>query len=145
MKIMDELSLSPKYVMRKGNHIIYFKDSESIEDFLAYIGAQNSSLYMIGIKIEKDVKNTVNRKLNFELCNIEKTVNASNRQIESILKIKNTVGLNSLPDNLREIAELRLENPETSLSELVELYEGSISKSGMKHRIDRIMEISDNL
>ena len=145
MKIMDELSLSPKYVMRKGNHIIYFKDSESIEDFLAYIGAQNSSLYMIGVKIEKDVKNTVNRKLNFELCNIEKTVNASNRQIESILKIKNTVGLNSLPDNLREIAELRLENPETSLSELVELYEGSISKSGMKHRIDKIMEISDNL
>ncbi len=115
MKIMDELSLSPKYVMRKGNHIIYFKDSESIEDFLAYIGAQNSSLYLIGIKIEKDVKNSVNRKLNFELCNIEKTVNASNRQIECILNIKNTVGLKALPENLRRIAELRLDNPEASL------------------------------
>lgn len=145
MKIMDELSLSPKYVTRKGNHIIYFKDSESIEDFLAYIGAQNSSLYMIGVKIEKDVKNTVNRKLNFEICNIEKTVNAANRQIDCILKIKNTVGLTALPDNLRSVAVLRLNNPETSLSELVDLYDGDISKSGIKHRIDKIIEFSENL
>ncbi len=145
MKIMDELSLSPKYVMRKGNHIIYFKDSESIEDFLAYIGAQNSSLYMIGVKIEKDVKNTVNRKINFELCNMEKTLDASKKQIESIEYIKNTIGINALPENLRAIALLRLENPDSSLSELVELYDGDISRSGMKHRIDKIMEYSEKV
>ena len=127
------------------NHIIYFKDSESIEDFLAYIGAQNSSLYMIGVKIEKDVKNTVNRKINFELCNMEKTLDASKKQIESIEYIKNTIGINALPENLRAIALLRLENPDSSLSELVELYDGDISRSGMKHRIDKIMEYSEKV
>ncbi len=84
IKFMDELNLNPKYIVRKGNHVIYFKDSESIEDILAIIGAQDASLYLMGIKIEKDVKNKVNRRLNFEISNINKTVNAAKQQVEAI-------------------------------------------------------------
>lgn len=145
IKIMGELELFPKYVKRKGNHIVYFKDSESIEDFLAYIGAQNASLYLMNIKIEKDVKNSVNRKLNFELCNIEKTVSASQKQVEAITHIKATTGLSILPDNLRAIAKLRIDNPEASLNDLVSLYSEDISRSGIKHRLDKICEISESL
>ena len=86
MKLLDELNLNPKYIIRKGNHVIYFKDSESIEDVLAIIGAQEASLYVMNVKIEKDVKNKINRIVNFELSNIGKTIGASNIQIEAILK-----------------------------------------------------------
>ncbi len=84
MKLLDELNLNPKYIIRKGNHVIYFKDSESIEDVLAIIGAQEASLYVMNVKIEKDVKNKINRIVNFELSNIGKTIGASNIQIEAI-------------------------------------------------------------
>ena len=142
---MDELSLSPKYIVRKGNHIIYFKDSESIEDILAIIGAQSASLHVMGIKIEKDVKNTVNRRLNFEMSNINKTVNAANQQVEAIELIEKHMGISSLPDNLRELAQLRLDNPEASLSELEKLLSEPISRSGINHRLSRIVKIVEKI
>ncbi len=145
MKIMSELNLSPKYVMRKGNHIVYFKDSESIEDFLAYIGAPNASLYLMNVKIEKDVKNKINRQINNDMYNIEKTISAAEKQIEAIEFIKGTAGLGVLNDGLKKLAKLRLENPEASLTELQKLFDESISRSGIKHRLDKIIEISDNL
>ena len=145
MKFMDELELKPKYIVRKGNHVIYFKDSESIEDILAIIGAQDASLYVMGIKIEKDVKNKVNRKLNFEMSNINKTVDAANIQMEAIEYIDKNAGLSSLPDNLKKIAELRLEYPEASLSELGKLLDEPISRSGINHRLGRIVKIAESL
>ncbi len=145
MKIINELNLEPKYVMRKGNHIVYFKDSESIEDFLAYIGAQNASLYIMSVKIEKDIKNKVNRKLNFEYHNMDKTLSASRRQVEAIKYIKSTAGLAILPDSLRELAVLRLDNPDAPLSELALMLENPVSKSGIKHRLDKIVETADKL
>lgn len=145
IKIMSELDLNPKYVMRKGNHIVYFKDSENIEDFLAHIGAQNSALYLMNVKIEKDIKNNVNRKFNYEMHNFEKTISASQLQIEAIKYIKSTVGLAALPENLREIASLRLNNPESTLTELASFCEGKISKSGIKHRLDRIIVFYNDL
>ena len=145
LKFMDELGLNPKYIVRKGNHVIYFKDSESIEDILAIIGAQEASLYVMGIKIEKDVKNKVNRKLNFEMSNINKTVDAANFQVEAIELIEKTSGISSLPDNLQKIAKLRLENPESSLSELEKLLDEPISRSGINHRLNRIVKIAEDI
>lgn len=145
MKFLDELDLNPKYIVRKGNHVIYFKDSESIEDILAIIGAQDASLYVMGIKIEKDVKNKVNRKLNFEMSNISKTVDAANLQVEAIEYIEAKAGLSSLPDNLQKIAQIRLENPESSLSELGKLLDEPISRSGINHRLNRIVKIAESL
>ena len=145
MKFMDELSLSPKYIVRKGNHIIYFKDSESIEDILAIIGAQSASLHVMGIKIEKDVKNTVNRRLNFEMSNINKTVNAANQQVEAIELIEKHMGISALPDNLQELARLRIDNPEASLSELGNLLDEPISRSGINHRLSRIVKIAEKI
>lgn len=145
MKFMDEIGLNPKYIVRKGNHIIYFKDSESIEDILAIIGAQSASLHIMGIKIEKDVKNTVNRRLNFEISNINKTVNAAKLQVEAIEYIENNIGISSLPDSLQELAHLRLDNPEASLSELEKLLDEPISRSGINHRLSRIVKIAENI
>lgn len=145
MKFLDELELNPKYIVRKGNHVIYFKDSESIEDILAIIGAQDASLYVMGIKIEKDMKNKVNRKLNFEISNISKTVDAANIQVEAIEYIESKAGISSLPDNLQKIAYIRLENPESSLSELGKLLDEPISRSGINHRLNRIVKIAESL
>lgn len=145
MKFLDELNLNPKYIVRKGNHIVYFKDSESIEDILAIIGAQDASLYVMGIKIEKDVKNKVNRKLNFEMSNISKTVDAAQIQISSIELIESRQGLSSLPDNLQKIARLRLEYPESSLSELEKLLDEPISRSGINHRLNKIVKIAQDI
>ncbi len=145
MKFMDELGLNPKYIVRKGNHVIYFKDSESIEDILALIGAQSASLHVMGIKIEKDVKNTVNRRLNFEISNINKTVNAANQQVDAIELIEKNMGISSLPDNLQELARLRLDNPEASLSELEKMLDEPISRSGINHRLSRIIKIAEKI
>ena len=145
MKFLDELELNPKYIVRKGNHIIYFKDSESIEDILAIIGAQDASLYVMGIKIEKDVKNKVNRRLNFEMSNISKTVDAANQQVEAIEYIESKAGITSLPDNLQKLAYLRIENPEASLTELGKLMDEPISRSGVNHRLSRIVKIAESL
>ncbi len=145
IKFLDELELNPKYIVRKGNHVVYFKDSESIEDLLAIIGAQDASLYVMGIKIEKDVKNKVNRKLNFEMSNISKTVDAANSQVEAIEFIAANGGIDSLPENLQRIAKIRLENPESSLSELEKIVDEPISRSGINHRLNRIVKIANEM
>lgn len=145
IKFFDELQLVPKYIVRKGNHIVYFKISESIEDVLAVIGAQEASLHLMRVKIEKDVKNKVNRIINFEMSNISKTVDAANLQVESILFIDEKIGISSLPDNLQSIARLRLENPESSLKDLGKMLDESISRSGINHRLDRIVKIAEKL
>lgn len=145
MKFMDEIGLKPKYIVRKGNHIIYFKDSESIEDILAIIGAQDASLYVMGVKIEKDVKNKVNRRLNFEMSNIIKTVDAANLQVEAIEYIESKSGISSLSENLQKIARVRLENPESSLSELEKILDEPISRSGINHRLGRIVKIAEKM
>lgn len=145
LKFMDELNLNPKYIVRKGNHVIYFKDSESIEDILAIIGAQEASLYVMGIKIEKDVKNKVNRRLNFEMSNISKTVNAAKQQVEAIEYIESHAGISSLPENLQKIAVIRLENPESSLSELEKILDEPVSRSGINHRLGRIIKIAEKM
>ena len=143
--LLEELNFNPKYINRKGNHIIYFKDSESIEDILAFIGAQNASLYLMGVKIEKDVKNQINRKMNFELSNIDKTIDAATVQLDAIMFIDKKIGIDALPDNLREIARLRVDNPESSLRDLGNMMSEPLSRSGVNHRLARIVSYAEKL
>ena len=145
IKDNDELSVEPKSITRNSNYVVYFKDSESIEDILTVMGAFNSSLEIMGVKMYKDMRNNVNRKLNFENANLDKTLDASSKQVNAILHIKNTVGLSYLSDDLKELAELRLENPDMSLRELGEMLSVSLSRSGVNHRLQRICEISKNI
>ena len=145
MQIFEELDFSPKYVCRKSNHIIYFKVSEKIEDFLTTIGAMNSSLELMGIKMHKDMINHVNRRVNFENANLNRTVEAAITQVEAIEKIEKRMGLDSLPAPLREIAVLRMDNPEVSLSELAQMVSPPLTRSGVNHRLKRLVEIADSI
>lgn len=141
----DELNVVPKSITRNSNYVIYFKDSESIEDLLTVMGAHNSSLELMGVKMYKDMRNNVNRKLNFESANLDKTIDAAGKQINAILHIKNTVGLSYLSDDLKEIAELRLENPDMSLRELCESLSAPITRSGVNHRLNKICSIASQI
>lgn len=141
----DELSVEPKIVRRSSNYVIYFKDSEAIEDILTVMGAMNSCLELMGVKMYKDMRNNVNRKLNFESANLDKTIDAAAKQIDAILHIKNTVGFSYLSNELREIAELRLENPDMSLRELGECLNEPISRSGVNHRLKKICSIASTI
>ncbi len=146
MTLFAESDLSPKMLKRKGYyHVLYFKDSEAIEDCLYIMGASTAMFDMMNAKIVKEIRNAANRKANCETANIEKTVNAASPQVAAILKIQDKKGLDSLPPQLREMAEIRLENPDLSLSELSELFDPPISKSGVNHRLKRLMQIAQEL
>lgn len=145
ISFLTELGFNPKYIQRKGYHVVYFKESESIEDMLTFMGATESSLEIMGIKMQKDVINRVNRKVNFEMSNLNKTIDAGNRQADAIRQIVDSKGLNFFPDNLREIARLRLENPDISLKELGLMLSEPISRSGLNHRLSKIMEMAREL
>lgn len=143
--LMQEIDLKPKRTIRKGSHILYFKESESIEDILVRMGAQNSAFEVMQVKVLKDVRNNINRKTNFETANISRTASAAAEQIFAIEKIIENRGIESLPPELQEIAKLRLENPEMSLRELGENLSEPISRSGINHRLKRIQEIASEL
>ncbi|MBQ3903635.1 MAG: DNA-binding protein WhiA [Eubacterium sp.] len=145
LTLMQELELEPKTTKRKGYNIIYFKDSEAIEDCLYLMGASASMFNMMNVKIVKEIRNSANRRANCETANIEKTVRAASPQLEAIIKIKKKKGLAFLSPSLREMAEKRLENPDLSLSELAELFEPPLSRSGANHRLKRIVEIAQEL
>ncbi len=136
---LGELGFVPKTIVRKGNFVVYFKDSEQIEDILTLMGAVQRSLELMNIKVYKDLRNKVNRVTNCETANITKTVDASVQQIEAINKLIRSKGYDYLPEELREIAKIRLENPDSSLRELAQL--AGISRSGVNHRLHRIIEI----
>lgn len=140
-----ETGLDPKIIQRNSNYVMYFKGSESIEDILTVMGAVNSSLQVMGVKMYKDMRNNVNRKLNFENANLDKTISAASKQIDAIRKIKNTIGISRLPVELREIAKMRYDNPDMSLRELSESLEVPISRSGVNHRLQKICDIADGI
>ncbi len=142
-KILTEVTecrFNPKTVRRSGSYIVYFKESDQICDLLTYIGAPIQSMEIMGTVAVKQVRNNVNRRINSEIANIDKVASASVKQLEAIEYIKKTIGLEALPDDLREIAYLRLENPEMSLRALGENLSPPISRSGANHRMQRIME-----
>ncbi len=125
--------------------VLYAKESELIEDFLTYIGAAAHSMEIMQVKIMKDFRNRVNRSVNCESANLDKTVAAAGKSIEDIEYICAVKGADWLPEELRETAELRTENPEMPLSELCEQFKKPISRSGLNHRLKKLSKIAEEL
>lgn len=144
--LLNQFDLNARTLERRNGYITYLKGAEKIADFLTLIGATNSMLKFEDVRIVRDMRNSVNRLVNCETANMNKTIDAASKQIENIHFIEATVGLQSLPEKLQEIAELRIQNPEISLKELGEMIpSGTISKSGINHRIRKINDFADNL
>lgn len=141
--ITNNMGITLKELQRKTTYSLYIKEGEEISKFLALIGAQKSVLKFEEIRVIRDMRNNVNRKVNCETANLNKTVSAAVRQIEDIKLIyKNKI---NLPENLLEIANLRLENPDTSLIELGKMLKTPIGKSGVNHRLKKLQEIAEEL
>ena len=141
--LLEEIDLAPKTANRKGYNIVYFKDSEAIEDCLYIMGASTSMFDMMNVEIVKDFRNKANRAANCETANIERTVKASWEQSAAIEKIEEKKGLDFLKPDLKEMAVLRQDNPEASLAELSKL--SGLSRSGVNHRLKKIVEIAKEL
>lgn len=140
--LLSGIGVTSGTVIRRGQYIVYIKDSESIEDTLTFIGAQQCTIELMNVKIYKDVRNKANRIANCDAANIDKVVNAAMKQIEDIKLIDSVCGLDSLSDDLKEAALLRLENTEMSLQEIGDSLSEPISRSGVSHRFKRISKIA---
>lgn len=145
MKLINSFGLNSKVIQRKNSYVVYLKEGEQIIDLLNIIGAHSALLDLENVRIYKEVRNNVNRLVNCETANLNKTVDAAVRQIESIKFIQQKVGLRKLPPNLREIAELRINYADVSLKELGEMLNPPIGKSGVNHRLRKIEKIAEEL
>lgn len=143
--MLKELNINSKIITRNKKYVIYIKDGEEISKFLALIGANNAVIKFEEIRVIKDMKNKVNRKVNYETANLNKTIDAAVKQIEDIKLIKARNEFIKLPDGLKELANLRIENPESSLTELGKMLSKPLSKSGVNHRLLKLKEIAENL
>ncbi len=141
LKLLQEEGFPFKAITRKNKYVLYLKNSEAIADFLSFIGAFQAQMEVLNVKIEKEIRNDFNRTANSETANLEKTINAAVDQMKAILAIRERMGLESLPEDLREVAELRLKHKEMSLSELGKLCNPPLSKSGVNHRLKRIINM----
>ncbi len=138
----EDCPLSIKMLNRNGSYIAYIKDSEQITDLLTFMGATNSAMTVIGTKALKQVRNIANRRTNSEIANLQKVASASATQIKAIKKLKNSGKLKTLSDELQEVARLRLEYPELSLRDMGEMLTPAISRSGVNHRLTKLIQIS---
>lgn len=144
--LMNEFHLNAKTIERKKGFVTYLKEAEKISDFLSLVGAHQAMLKFEDVRIVRDMRNSVNRIVNCETANLNKTIGAALRQVENIRFIENAIGLDQLPEKLREIARLRVEYQDVTLKELGEMVStGVVSKSGVNHRLRKIDEIADAL
>ena len=143
--LLRECGYPPKSVARNGSFITYFKQSDQIEDFLTLIGAPVAAMSVMSAKLEKDLRNSVNRRLNCDSANLDKAVEAAQEQLESIRSSKAAGLLDQLPDKLQLTAALRLENPELTLSELAEEFDPPVTKSCLNHRLRKITQLAKGL
>lgn len=143
--LIGEVLDQPKMVFRRGTYVVYYKESENIEDILTYIGAPMAALELMNIKIMKDIKNRVNRRINCENANMDKTIQASFEQVEDIQYILEHRDKTILPKELLELAEIRVENPDMSLRELAESLHPPISRSGVNHRLKHLSRIAEEI
>ncbi|WP_040196135.1 DNA-binding protein WhiA [Candidatus Soleaferrea massiliensis] len=141
--LIGELLDKPKDTVRRGQYVLYYKESEHIEDLLTMLGAVNASLQLMEVKVVKDMRNRINRTTNCETANISKTVNAAQQHIRDIRLIMKHGGLEQLDEPLRELAELRLREPDLSLKELGESLSEPISRSGVNHRLHKLGRIAE--
>ena len=134
---------APAIVQRKGAYAVYLKESGQIEDLLTYLGAPGAAMELMQVKMYKEARNNINRKTNFETANMDKTYSASARQTAAIAAISDTLGLDSLPPHLGDLARLRLQYPDMTLRELGERLH--ISRSGVNHRLQRLLEMGEKI
>ena len=142
---LSENGVECKHTARKNTELLYQKDSTAIEEILTLLGASKQALEIMELKIIKEVRNRTNRQTNCETANLTKTVLASRQQIEDIRLIEARIGLSELPEELRELASLRLEYPDLSLRELQELLSVPVSRSGVHHRLKKLTQIAADL
>ena len=144
-EIFSNFDIFPKIVERGEEFIVYLKNSETICDALGLFGANKMVLDLMNKKVNRDMNNLMNRQINCISANLDKTVNASLKQVKAIEIIQNTIGLENLPETLCEAALLRLGNPEASLNDLLGLMENKISKGALAQRFDKIIKLSNEL
>ena len=144
-ELIQSFGIDAKIVKRKKYEVVYVKEGAQIVELLGLMGAGVSLMNLENVRILKGMRNTVNRKVNCETANINKTVNAAVKQVDDIIYIRDTVGLHRLPENLEETALLRLEYPQASLKELGSLLSAPVGKSGINHRLRKICSIAEQL
>lgn len=139
------LNFDPKTISRRNTYVVYSKNIEKITSFLVYIGAKKCAMDLMQVKMLKEVRNNINRTTNFETANISKIANSATDQITAIKKLKKAQKFDFLPNSLKKIANLRIENPYASLQVLADISDEKISKSGINHRLHKLLEISEEL
>ena len=140
--LLLDMGFAPKDTMRAGNRVIYFKQSNYIEDFLTMLGAPVCAMNIMEAKVEKDLRNGVNRRVNCETANLTKVVDAAQEQLAAIRVLERNGTLPSLPEKLRSTAYLRMEHPEATLQELAEMTQPPLTKSAMNHRMRKLIAFS---
>jgi DNA-binding protein WhiA len=143
--LINHFGLNSKVVGRKDNFVVYLKEGEQIVDLLNIMGAHTALLYLENLRVTKEIMNNINRKVNFQSANLNKTILASVKQVEDIEYIKNTRGLTYLSPQLEELARLRLQYPEITLNELGRTLTVPLGKSGVNHRLRKISQIASDL
>ena len=139
LALLREMGFEPKESARGAHRIIYFKQSGAIEDLLGTIGATASAMELMSAKVEKDMRNAINRRVNCDSANADKIVSAAQAQLEKIRAIDRSIGLENLPEDLHQAAILRIANPEASLADLALLSSPPVSKSCVNHRLRKLM------
>lgn len=143
--LLESYGITGKTIYRKNNYVTYIKESEQISDLLALMGANNAVLDFENVRAVKETRNQINRVINCETANLDKIVDTSMRQINSIKVLKKHKAIDKLPDHLRELAYLRLKHSNASLKELGEMLNPPLGKSGVNHRLRKIEEIAEDL
>ena len=144
-ELMEFFETEPKIVERKERMVVYLKEGSQIVDLLNVMEAYVSLMNLENVRILKEMRNSVNRKVNCETANINKTVNAAVKQMEDIKRIRDTIGFDNIPEPLAEIAQARLDYPEATLKELGTYLDPPVGKSGVNHRLRKLAAIAENL
>ncbi|MGZ9586961.1 DNA-binding protein WhiA [Paenibacillus marinisediminis] len=143
--LANEFDLNARFIERKKGFVFYIKEGEKIIEFLNIIGAHQALFKFEDVRIMRDMRNSVNRIVNCETANLNKTIGAAVRQIDNIKLIEKELGLDSLPDKLREVAQIRLAHPDMNLKEVGEMLAGKVSKSGVNHRLRKLDELAERI
>lgn len=143
--LANRFQLNARFIERKKGFILYIKEGEKIIEFLSIIGAHQALFKFEDVRIMRDMRNSVNRIVNCETANLNKTIGAAVRQIDNIKLLQKEVGFHNLPDKLREVAEVRLQHPDISLKEVGDLLKGQVSKSGVNHRLRKLDEWAEKI
>lgn len=144
-QLTEQFDVNSRCLERKKGYILYIKEGEKIIEFLNIIGAHQALLKFEDVRIMRDMRNSVNRLVNCETANLNKTIGAAVRQIENIKFLDRAIGLDQLPEKLREVAEVRMQHPDMNLKEVGEMLKDKVSKSGVNHRLRKIDEMAEKL